>query len=80
MKNGVFWDITPCGSCHSDEGGAKFLRNEPHGVTSQDAILYLKSIYIKMECLQSRWVLYALFIIKLISAVRVLFMRQREEE
>lgn len=33
-----------------------------------------------MECLQSRWVLYALFIIKLISAVRVLFMRQREEE
>jgi hypothetical protein len=31
MKNGVFWDVTPCGSCKSrlspDEGGAKFLRN-----------------------------------------------------
>jgi hypothetical protein len=38
MKNGVFWDVTPCGSCkngrfegndscHPDEGGAKFLRN-----------------------------------------------------
>jgi hypothetical protein len=25
VKNGVFWDITPCDSC--DEGGAKFLRN-----------------------------------------------------
>jgi hypothetical protein len=34
MKNGVFWDVTPCGSCknrrfggnkrHPDEGGAKF--------------------------------------------------------
>jgi hypothetical protein len=39
MKKGVFWDVTPCGSCkndvseelsascHPDEGGAKFLRN-----------------------------------------------------
>jgi hypothetical protein len=39
MKNGVFWDVTPCGSCnnrrfggnlrvlHPDEGGAKLLRN-----------------------------------------------------
>jgi hypothetical protein len=27
MKYGVFWDVTPCGSCHPDEGGAKFLRN-----------------------------------------------------
>jgi hypothetical protein len=27
MKNGVFWDVTPCDSCHSDDGGAKFLRN-----------------------------------------------------
>jgi hypothetical protein len=36
MKNGVFWDVMPCGSCknrhfggtcHPDEGGAKFLRN-----------------------------------------------------
>jgi hypothetical protein len=25
FKNGVFWDVTD--SCHSDEGGAKFLRN-----------------------------------------------------
>jgi hypothetical protein len=27
LKNGVFWDVTPCGSCG-------FLQ-EPHGVTSQ---------------------------------------------
>jgi hypothetical protein len=28
MKNGVFWVVTPCGSCKSpDEGGARFLRN-----------------------------------------------------
>jgi hypothetical protein len=32
MKNGVFWEVTPCGSCknqpcHTDEGGANFLRN-----------------------------------------------------
>jgi hypothetical protein len=26
MKNGVFWDVTPCGSCKNQE---------PHGVTSQ---------------------------------------------
>jgi hypothetical protein len=37
MKNFVFWDVMPCGSCknsrfegtscHPDEGGTKFLRN-----------------------------------------------------
>jgi hypothetical protein len=27
MKNGVFWDVTPCGSTDPDEGGEKFLRN-----------------------------------------------------
>jgi hypothetical protein len=28
MKNGVFCDVTPCGSCKNlDEGVAKFLRN-----------------------------------------------------
>jgi hypothetical protein len=37
MKNGIFWDVTLCGSCknwhfggtscHPDDGGAKFLRN-----------------------------------------------------
>jgi hypothetical protein len=42
VKNGVFWDVTPCGSCKNrrfagtwrllhqgdpDEGGARFLRN-----------------------------------------------------
>jgi hypothetical protein len=33
IKNFVFWDVSPCGSCkftdscHPDEGGAKFLRN-----------------------------------------------------
>jgi hypothetical protein len=43
MKNGVFWDITPCGSCRNRrfEGTwrqfpskRRFLQ-EPHGVTSQ---------------------------------------------
>jgi hypothetical protein len=41
LKNGVFWDVTSCGSCknrqlllflvhhscHPDEGGARFIRN-----------------------------------------------------
>jgi hypothetical protein len=27
LKNGVFWDVMLCGSCHPDEGSAKFLRN-----------------------------------------------------
>jgi hypothetical protein len=26
LKNGVFWDVTPCGS-YIDDGGAKVLRN-----------------------------------------------------
>jgi hypothetical protein len=29
LKNGVFWDVTPCGSCKNRRfgGGARFLRN-----------------------------------------------------
>jgi hypothetical protein len=36
MKNGVFWDVTPCGSCKNRRFGRKspFLQ-EPHGITSQ---------------------------------------------
>jgi hypothetical protein len=43
MKNGVFWDVTPCGSCKNRSLGGtwrqgppkrRFLQ-EPHGVTSQ---------------------------------------------
>jgi hypothetical protein len=26
MKNGVFWDVTPCGSCGSEEPSASFIR------------------------------------------------------
>jgi hypothetical protein len=26
-EDGVFWDVTPCGSCKKAYGGAKFLRN-----------------------------------------------------
>jgi hypothetical protein len=29
LKNGIFWDVTPCGSCKS------WFLQEPHGVTSQ---------------------------------------------
>jgi hypothetical protein len=37
MKNGVFWDVTPCGSCIQ----------EPHGVTSQNSgISYNIKIFI----------------------------------
>jgi hypothetical protein len=36
MKNGVFWDVTPCGSCKN----RRFLQ-EPHGVSSQKTPFYL---------------------------------------
>jgi hypothetical protein len=44
MKNGVFWDVTPCGSCknrrfgtHHDNGGDTFLR--------EDSILHISIDY-----------------------------------
>jgi hypothetical protein len=53
MTNGVFWDVTPCGSCHPDEGGASSsetsdlttatLRNIP-----EDAILNF-SLYLYLH-------------------------------
>jgi hypothetical protein len=33
MKNGVFWDVTPCGSCKNLQ--------EPHGVTSQKTPFFI---------------------------------------
>jgi hypothetical protein len=36
MKNGVFWDVTPCGSCKT--------RREPHGVTSQKTPFFITEI------------------------------------
>jgi hypothetical protein len=53
MKNGVFWDVTPCGSCknrrfggtwrllHHGDKKSRFLQ-EPHGVTSQKAPFFIK--------------------------------------
>jgi hypothetical protein len=34
-KNGVLWDVTPCGSC-----GSGFFQ-EPHGVTSQKTSFFI---------------------------------------
>jgi hypothetical protein len=40
MKNGVFWDVTPCSSSQNT-----FLQ-EPHGVTSQKAPFSYSPSYI----------------------------------
>jgi hypothetical protein len=32
MKNGAFWDVTPCGSCKN---------HEPHGVTTQKTPFFI---------------------------------------
>jgi hypothetical protein len=37
MKNGVFWDVMPCGSCKNH-----FLQ-EPHGVTSQKMPFFIEN-------------------------------------
>jgi hypothetical protein len=34
MKNGVFWVVTPCGSC----------KKEPHGVTTQKTPFFMKVV------------------------------------
>jgi hypothetical protein len=36
MKNGVFWDVMPCGSCKNQE---------PHGVTSQKTPFFKVSLH-----------------------------------
>jgi hypothetical protein len=36
MKNGVFWDVTPCGSCKNLQ--------EPHGVTSQKTPFFHRNL------------------------------------
>jgi hypothetical protein len=49
MKNGVFWDVTPCGcSKNRNFGGAnasiiRFLQ-EPHGMTSQQTPFFNRSL------------------------------------
>jgi hypothetical protein len=36
MKNGVFWVVTPCGSCKN----RRFLQ-DPHGVTTQKTQFFI---------------------------------------
>jgi hypothetical protein len=61
MKNGVFWDVTPCGSCKSRRFGGtysllhqgdknRFLQ-EPHGVTSQKTAFFIVTA-VKPQLLQ----------------------------
>jgi hypothetical protein len=38
IKNGVFWDVTQCGSCKIPPK-RRFLQ-EPHGVTSQKTLFF----------------------------------------
>jgi hypothetical protein len=41
MKNGIFWNVTPCGSCKNliRSSEIQFLQ-EPHGATSQKTPLF----------------------------------------
>jgi hypothetical protein len=43
LKNGVFWDVTPCGSCKNRRFGGPKRRylHEPHGVTSQKTPFFI---------------------------------------
>jgi hypothetical protein len=58
MKNAVFWDVTPCGSCSllilvtlmmdalcSSE---TLVLTEPHGITSQKAAFFIAKIIFKL--------------------------------
>jgi hypothetical protein len=43
MKNGVFWDVTPCDSCKNRRQvppKRRFLQ-EPHGVTTQKTSFFM---------------------------------------
>jgi hypothetical protein len=41
MKNGVFWVVTPCGSCKNQE---------PHGVTTQKTPFFKEKICLLLVC------------------------------
>jgi hypothetical protein len=43
IKNGVFWDVTPCGSCKNRRFGGtwRWFSQEPHGVTSQKTPFFI---------------------------------------
>jgi hypothetical protein len=45
MKNGVFWVVTPCGSCKN-----RFLQ-EPHGVITQKTPFF----NIKLDLVEIGW-------------------------
>jgi hypothetical protein len=40
MKNAVFWNVTPCGSCKTDDSEERRFLQEPHGVTSQKTAFF----------------------------------------
>jgi hypothetical protein len=56
IKNGVFWDVTPCGSCKknvSEELSAFFIavtRISKHGVTSQKTPFFKLQIHQRIIC------------------------------
>jgi hypothetical protein len=33
MKNAVFWDVMPCGSCKDQHSSESLFLQEPHGLT-----------------------------------------------
>jgi hypothetical protein len=43
MKNRVFWDVPPCGSCKNRRFGGtwRLFLQEPHGVTSQKTLFFI---------------------------------------
>jgi hypothetical protein len=41
MKNYVFWNITPCGSCENRVPPKRWFLEEPHGVTSQKTTFFI---------------------------------------
>jgi hypothetical protein len=45
MKNAVFMDVTPCGSCNNRRFGGTSVLKEPHGVTSQKTAISIQIFY-----------------------------------
>jgi hypothetical protein len=52
LKNGVFWDVIPCGSCKKLATPYKILQ-EPHGVTSQKTPFFMFLSLFRAEPIQS---------------------------
>jgi hypothetical protein len=44
MKNAVFWDIMPCGSCKNRLSEERRFLEEPHGVTSQKTAFFISKV------------------------------------